>query len=832
VDGEIVFGENSKIYAIANSGQLEEATFFRNPDYRDEGEVCPVSCSTLRGVFVRVFSSLADASEVLQLEERDMRACCMGRQRHIRGLVFKWASEEARAKHAPVTAAVAAAAAAAGAGAAGDGASLVKETKSAIGLRLKTRILSMVRDLCDDGEEVTADNIYRLILPEFEGKGVLPTTIEAILIGNVKKGYMLVNEEQMMDLQDTQAHYVVNPLYRTDFETAPILCLTADHIPLRVFASIKELESLISVDPVAVLNVLLKVNLKTTRSLKFIWLDHATTEEVEAANNHEEDTIEYIQSITGVARGSDPAEAVVRRKMSRVRQYSTNLQSFAVPGSITDIFTGHEIMDGRVKRSMTSSQEASGASSADLPKKRGRPKKKTFLRAANENSGSEEEDEEDESSAGEMSGYNDRHNTKGNEIEAAIPELIEREPLLENGVAGVSVVQREDFMAYSTTDVALDREALARYLRQVKLGLYPSGKVLKVRIPDGGHAGGRGRKNDIMVVCCVGEAHQADPEASLEEASQSGVKLSVFDGDNIHSVDLENCLLEREDDFLNIFWKHFYSNTRHSGNATDVQASSTVPLYTTAAAATAASLGCKDDTGSLSSGDMEIDVDISNAAMPSQSLHAPSSPPLLAAEAAIAEANELVQSDLQNQWSYQEIVEFIGMLKMNPGEPDLSGKYCKTRKPHSSRSRKEVVTLYYSIFCPLNRNQSYSQLRNVFSCAEFMKGHYNPVETAEWLLRNGHKTGVHHSTSCDSLTAEKNSFLLREMFDEQHADGALPALPASSGASGTGTDSAADLPELLLCNPKVSAGPAAIEKVDVVNSSCNNEDDSILFDNL
>lgn len=451
VDGVLV-----RHMKLKHMQDLEDATFHRNTLYRENDEVLPISCSTTSGLFIQIFPSIKNASDYLLIEESEIRDCCVGRLKHCGGLSFRWATEQEALKHP---------AAAIGCGTSTIDYREITESKSAIADRLKRRMLALSQEMCENGEGITVDELYRRVIPEFAGKGVLPVYVEDVLNMQVRKGYILLDDEMIESRDDDQDYYRINPLYRSDHDTAPILCLTMDDAPLLSFTSIREASKKLTIFPTVILSVILKEKSKSTRNLKFMWLEDATEAQVEEASKHSlRDVNDYLDYVKSASRGSDVADQNLgRRKTSRTRQYSSHLHSFHVPRSISGVFKEHEVLDSRVNRTLAAStgrdifsdtkrhrDTAPTAPACDKPK-RGRPRNESLITSSRIDS--DKADAEIDYDTG-IEGYRDRHNVKeGNEIEAYIPECIPSPSAASQ--AETCDLQRYSFLEYSAADMVL-----------------------------------------------------------------------------------------------------------------------------------------------------------------------------------------------------------------------------------------------------------------------------------------------------------------------------------------------------------------------------------------
>lgn len=734
--GKILHENNGDTIKHATSKDIERSitsSFRPNSLYREEGSPVPVYCYTVKGLFIKLFSSVEAASEYLQLEEKDIRGCCMDRIVQLGGLKFRWASDEEIALYMS------------GAGKSTGGDSdyrNIAESKSAVGDRLRRRLLYLAKEMSDNGEDVSVDTLYRRILPEFERKGVLPAYVDDVINIQVRKGHMLVDKDRMEGREDDEALYMINPSYRSDYESYPIMCLTVDNVPLRVFQSIAEAEKQLSVESLAIFNVLLKVKLKSTRNLKFIWLDEATSAEIEEANNNSEDISEYIRAVGANSRTSNEnCSLVSRRTTSRFRQFSSVLNdSFHVPERISEVFKEHEVLASRVKRSLDTStfDDLKPPKAPRLTKpgaKRGRPRKKVVEEQVT--SDSEENDEEFDTG---IDAYHERHNAKGKAMDAIVPDYVNS-----SHAESSDVVSQNESLIYSRSHLGQLVATVNSFLFELKRRIFTPGKVLKARIPgcfktdDSYH--GRCR-NEVHVVCSIGDLFSDDEHFAQPDSR----KISVFDGHKVHNIDVDNCLLENEDEYINILWRSaaMYNNVKKESD-TDT---SSVFRHNSAD-----SYSVMNDANSGAEEDITMKISLAECTnSPSERID------LSIVEIAVEMSKDMASKLFYNQWSYQEILELINILKLNPGEPDLCGKHWQTRASHTTRSRKEIVSLYYSMFCPLNRIQSYSQLRNVFSCAEFFKAYYSETDTRDWLLRSSYLTC--HRDLFDSVPVDTSNQIL------------------------------------------------------------------------
>lgn len=677
-----------------------------NDLHREEGEEGRIYCCTKSGCFIDIFQSLEACSDFFQIEEKDIRLCCVGRQKHFGGLSFRWAKVDedgviykgkcsaAFERYREITAQK------------GPDRRYINEKKSATVDRLKRNLLELVRSLCECDEECTLDSIYTLIIPEFGGKGVLPANVKDILGAYERKHYIILDERPGGD----SIRYQMNPQFRRDFETAPVLCLSAYDVGLYIFSSITQVEDFLGIDQSSVLNSILRSPSRTTRNLKFKWLDQASVKEIDDTKNQDDDILD---SLGMVVPASDLNEIeVTRERSTRVKQYSSKLTfngSFEVPHEINEVFKEHEILDSRVARSLHGSSSRNGRQRrrqnpkpvvtasvfSDLKKRYQKP---TLIKSGND-------DDEDDRSDGDglpylrgLESYRKRHNLKPGDFHADLPEVAAFE---QSNFDKIDSFLGDRVWCSGLIDADSDRlSRLNEFCWFVKKYAFPAGRILKVNLrslieQEDAVTVTTKMRNTMRLVCSL----EANADRRLD------TKLCVFDGYRVTYVSLDDCFLDNEEDFLHIFWKHHESMSAE----------------------------CAVDTH----GRNKCSESFERPLWPSDVEHA---------------VCDYVQKQLNAQWSHREVAELIYLIKKYPGEFDISGRYISSRQQHSSRSRKDIVAFYYSKLCALNRLQSYNHINNVFSCADFFKGNIlNPLETRQPV----HALGIEQSRDAHFELTEK-----------------------------------------------------------------------------
>jgi hypothetical protein len=252
----------------------------------------------------------------------------------------------------------------------------------------------------------------------------------------------------------------------------------------------------------------------------------------------------------------------------------------------------------------------------------------------------------------------------GNEFLAAVPDCVEFNPCLENsGEAVYRAIHKGNFES---------ENMYVKYAQRVKEHTFIPGKVLKVAVS----------RNETRVVCCI------------EAVNREG-NVKVLDGFEEHIVALQDCLLEEEDKFMDLFLKE---PSRASPSMTSSEGAEPVEVL---------------------------------------------SAPVLA----------LISDIMSKQWSKREILEMIEAVisKSCINDPTKKNKerkdYC-----HSTKSRKEALSMYVWLNFELPFYSNYANLlKEVFGRADKEKA--NDTATTTTAITTTATTTTATTTTATTTTA-------------------------------------------------------------------------------
>jgi len=344
-----------------------------NPLFKGFDYESAVLCTSLHGVYIQTFSSVAETSEFFQIDEELVRKLCHGLTRKSLGILLRYASNgELQAVQNLVTCTNVAKNRETGSVTTNyfprlwsihEAWSLYgPETKSQTRKRLQKSVHSCVEVLHSEKIPVDAFIVYRRIAYFFAGRGIHPIHVEEVLQVLTSKGFLSEevssipdqeteeekktapnnlcddltpvwrrdNEREMAGTLPGWPLYTLSPGYKIDYETAAVIAMSSDDEPLKLFSSINDsiLISSLSLDKGAILKVLFGKQ-SSHKGLRFKWAsDLNEFEKEELAEQHEEDIMQRLDCLTNtltVGGKKDSDRAVSVRKTNRISLISSKL---------------------------------------------------------------------------------------------------------------------------------------------------------------------------------------------------------------------------------------------------------------------------------------------------------------------------------------------------------------------------------------------------------------------------------------------------------------------------------------------------------------------------